>query len=94
MNWRLRPADDAQGPSRPLAARATGSQPGWPTCAVCRRPVERVETARNVLDGTVQFTARCHGDVETATVTESDLTRANGLCFGVAFERELGRRAR
>lgn len=62
--------------------------PGWPICAVCERPVERVEHDEDALRAKLVITVYCHGDVETAEILERELVRgAECIKFGRAFTR-------
>lgn len=56
-----------------------------PLCAVCRRPVEGISTSRDLRDGSLVFTVWCHGQEETARLSEADQIRMNSMTLGPAF---------
>lgn len=60
---------------------------GYPTCAVCGRPVERVTEARDDFTQRVRITVSCHGDREHVDLTFEELNDGAGerIRFGVAF---------
>ena len=56
----------------------------WPVCARCQRPVECLETEKNLRDNSITYVARCHGKVEIVRITEEDLMK-NYIRFTRAF---------
>ncbi len=60
--------------------------PGWPTCAVCGRPVERLARVEDRVRQKLTVVAECHGDVESVDIAEADLvTNAERIKFARAF---------
>ena len=58
---------------------------GQLTCAVCDRPVDRIEYRKDpYLNNGVNFRAYCHGDTETVFLPE-ELFWQSDICFGKAF---------
>ena len=58
---------------------------GQLTCAVCDRPVDRIEYIKDpYLNNGVNFRAYCHGDTETVFLPE-ELFRESSISFGKAF---------
>lgn len=60
-----------------------------PMCAVCNKPVERVES---MYDNTVmakRFSVYCHGDVEEAMLTDEVIHDTDSVRFGQAFIDKL-----
>lgn len=62
---------------------------GFVRCAVCSRPVERVETMmqRGVVDESFTFRAHCHGAVDEVTITAAELMNSprEGMQSFIAF---------
>lgn len=58
-------------------------------CAVCERPVERVEQVDDAHRAVVVLVVRCHGDEERVELTYKDLAEADrdSLTFAPAFSR-------
>jgi hypothetical protein len=62
---------------------------GQLTCAVCDRPVDRIEYVKDpYLRNGVNFRAYCHGDTETIFLPE-ELFRESSISFGKAFMPEF-----
>ncbi len=55
-----------------------------PICARCCRPVDRFVEEHNPFTEIVRFTAHCHGETESVSFNESELTGA--LAFGLSFQ--------
>lgn len=55
-----------------------------PLCGVCARPVDAFEEREDAWGGLV-FTARCHGDVESVTVTADELAAVKSIDLTTAF---------
>lgn len=53
-------------------------------CAVCQRPVDRVECYENAMNRSRTFRVYCHGATEEATLTDLDLAVASNI-HAVAF---------
>jgi hypothetical protein len=65
-----------------------------PICDVCEKPVDAMwmDNALDLFPGGRMFTASCHGETETVTVTEDDMrkmleTGQTRFRFGRAFVR-------
>lgn len=58
-----------------------------PTCAICRRPVDRISCRYDIARQATIYTAYCHGDSETVYLGDVDimLSTFDGISFGVAF---------
>lgn len=60
--------------------------PGWPTCAVCGRPVERLSRTEDHVRRKLTVVAECHGDVESVDIAEAELiANAERIKFVRAF---------
>lgn len=57
----------------------------WPMCAVCLRPVEKIEEWWNPSTDEFTYTAYCHGDTETTTFSRSYFITGHELEGGRAF---------
>lgn len=55
-----------------------------PTCAVCLRPVERIEEVVDAF-GRLRLTVTCHGHQETVTFDPGEDVRGIDLGRGLAF---------
>jgi hypothetical protein len=60
-----------------------------PTCAVCNKPVERVESMYDIAYGGKRFRVYCHGDMEEAMLDDTAIEDANSVRFGEAFIDKL-----
>jgi hypothetical protein len=65
-----------------------------PICDVCNKPVESISRKERLRDRAMIFTVRCHGAMETVTLTlaqlqEGPITLHAGRAF-VSTVRELG----
>ena len=60
-----------------------------PTCAVCNKPVERVESMYDIAYGGKRFRVYCHGDMEEAMLDDTTIEDANSVRFGEAFIEKL-----
>lgn len=56
-----------------------------PRCAVCRRPVERVTTQRDMLAGETITVVECHGAREESRVRDVEIQGAERILMGEAF---------
>lgn len=54
-------------------------------CAVCRQPVERMESYEDAEVDRMVFTAYCHGKREQTVVDSDYLRRLKGIDVGEAF---------
>ena len=61
---------------------------GWPHCAVCDRPVEDVQTDRDIVRRSLIFYAVCHGEHEEVELTSQQLEGATAIDIGgTVFDR-------
>jgi hypothetical protein len=61
--------------------------PGWPTCAVCSRPVDKLTRWEDATREKLTVIAECHGETESVDIAESELIRApDKIKFTVAFQ--------
>lgn len=50
--------------------------PGWPTCAVCNKPVARMTRDEGPMMRKLTFVVECHGEVESVDLLASELVDA------------------
>lgn len=62
---------------------------GVPWCAVCGKPVERLDRLDSAYDCRVTFRVVCHGASETIRVDEKELVGVDRVEFGEAFREKL-----
>lgn len=60
-----------------------------PRCAVCNKPVERVESMYDIAWGGKRFRVYCHGDVEEAMLDDVLIEDNYSVSFGEAFIDKL-----
>jgi hypothetical protein len=60
-----------------------------PMCAVCNKPVEKVESMYDIAYGAKRFRVYCHGDMEEAMLDDTIIEDANSITFGQAFINKL-----
>lgn len=60
-----------------------------PMCAVCNKPVERVESMYDIAYGGKRFRVYCHGDMEEAMLDDTIIEDSNSVRFGQAFIDKL-----
>lgn len=60
-----------------------------PLCAVCNKPVERVESMYDIAYGGKRFRVYCHGDMEEAMLDDTIIEDSNSVKFGQAFIDKL-----
>jgi hypothetical protein len=60
---------------------------GWPQCAVCRKPVDKVESMDDPLRRSRRFRVSCHGEAEEGELSDLQMLDAVQIEFGLAFER-------
>ena len=60
-----------------------------PMCAVCNKPVERVESMYDIAYGGKRFRVYCHGDIEEAMLDDIIIEESNSVRFGEAFIDKL-----
>lgn len=56
-----------------------------PMCAVCNKPVERVESMYDAAWAAKRFRVYCHGDMEEAMLDDVTIEDCNSVRFGQAF---------
>jgi hypothetical protein len=62
---------------------------GVPLCAVCNKPVERMESEYDINSYQKRFRVYCHGDVEEALLSDMDIWNADSVRMGQAFIDKL-----
>lgn len=60
-----------------------------PLCAVCNKPVERVESMYDIAYAAKRFRVYCHGDTEEAMLDDVTIEDSNSVRFGQAFIDKL-----
>jgi hypothetical protein len=60
-----------------------------PMCAVCNKPVERVESMYDIAYGAKRFRVYCHGDMEEAMLDDVTIEDCTSVQFGEAFIDKL-----
>ena len=60
-----------------------------PMCAVCNKPVERVESMYDIAYAAKRFRVYCHGDMEEAMLHDVTIEDSNSVRFGQAFIDKL-----
>lgn len=60
-----------------------------PLCAVCNKPVEKVESMYDIAYGAKRFRVYCHGDMEEAMLDDVTIEDSNSVRFGQAFIDKL-----
>jgi hypothetical protein len=58
---------------------------GVPLCAVCNKPVERMESMYDINLYQKRFLVYCHGQVEEALLSDMDIWNADSIRMGQAF---------
>lgn len=68
-----------------------GPGPELPTCAICRRPVDRVEHYKDPESRSLIFEAHCHGEIQRAKISHDELLEMQPveIWFGTAFDYRL-----
>lgn len=61
---------------------------GWPTCDVCDKDVERIESMWDINRDARRFRVFCHGEHEDAELTPLIEMDAVDVSFGRAFVRQ------
>jgi hypothetical protein len=62
---------------------------GMPMCAVCNKPVERMESTYDFHSYQKLFRVYCHGDVEDAKLDDMFIRDADSIRMGQAFIDKL-----
>jgi hypothetical protein len=60
-----------------------------PLCAICNKPVERVESMYDIAWAAKRFRVYCHGDMEEAMLDDVTIEDSNSVSFGQAFIDKL-----
>jgi hypothetical protein len=60
-----------------------------PLCAVCNKPVERMESMYDIAWAAKRFRVYCHGDMEEAMLNDVTIEDSNSVRFGQAFIDKL-----
>ena len=60
-----------------------------PLCAVCNKPVDRVESMYDIAWAAKRFRVYCHGDMEEAMLDDVTIEDSNSVRFGQAFIDKL-----
>ena len=58
---------------------------GVPLCAVCNKPVERMESMYDMNNYQKRFRVYCHGQTEDAFLNDMDIWNADSIRMGQAF---------
>ena len=58
---------------------------GLPLCAVCNKPVERMESEYDINNYQKRFRVYCHGQTEEAFLNDMDIWNADSIRMGQAF---------
>jgi hypothetical protein len=59
---------------------------GLPICAVCNRPVDKVESTYSPLHDGKLFRVTCHGKTEEQMLSAFTMIEAHEITFGKAFD--------
>ena len=62
---------------------------GVPICAVCNKPVERMESMYDMNNYQKRFRVYCHGQTEEAFLNDMDIWNADSIRMGQAFIDKL-----
>ena len=62
---------------------------GLPLCAVCNKPVERMESEYDMNANQKRFRVYCHGQTEEAFLNDMDIWNADSIRMGQAFMDKL-----
>lgn len=60
-----------------------------PMCAICNKPVERIESMYDIAWAAKRFRVYCHGDVEEAMLDDVTIEDCDSVQFGQAFIDKL-----
>lgn len=60
-----------------------------PICAICNKPVERIESMYDIAYGGKRFRVFCHGDFEEAMLDDVLIEDNYSIQFGQAFIDKL-----
>jgi hypothetical protein len=62
---------------------------GVPICAVCNKPVERMDSMYDTNTNQKRFRVYCHGEFEEAFLNDVDIENVDSICMGQAFMDKL-----
>jgi hypothetical protein len=62
---------------------------GVPLCAVCNKPVERMESLYDINKYQKVFRVFCHGQIEEVLLSDMDIWNADSIRMGQAFIDKL-----
>lgn len=62
---------------------------GVPICAICNKPVERMESMYDFSMMAKRFRVYCHGDMEEATLNDEVIEDYDSIRMGQAFVGKL-----
>jgi hypothetical protein len=60
-----------------------------PMCAVCNKPVERMDSMYDINSYKKTFRVYCHGQTEEAVLSDMDIWNADSIRMGQAFIDKL-----
>lgn len=60
-----------------------------PLCAICNKPVERMESTYDINQYQKRFRVYCHGQMEEAFLNDMDIWNADSIRMGQAFVDKL-----
>ena len=60
-----------------------------PLCAICNKPVERMESEYDINQYQKRFRVYCHGQMEEAFLNDMDIWNADSIRMGQAFVDRL-----
>jgi len=58
---------------------------GWPICAICQRPVDRVMSRRHPQRRSIVIVVECHGRYEESELSVAAIEDANSIEIRTAF---------
>lgn len=62
---------------------------GVPLCAVCNKPVERMDSMYDIYKNQKRFRVYCHGQIEEAFLNDMDIWNTDSIRMGQAFVDKL-----
>ena len=62
---------------------------GVPLCAVCNKPVERMDSMYDINKNQKRFRVYCHGQIEEAFLNDIDIWNTDSIRMGQAFVDKL-----
>lgn len=62
---------------------------GLPLCAICNKPVERMDSIYDINSYQKRFRVYCHGQTEEAFLNDMDIWNADSIRMGQAFIDKL-----